>query len=98
MLATKEIEQETYLTTGDVAKRFGVTNQYIQLLAKKGKLPVAMRTAGGIRLFRLSDIEAIAEERRVNPPRSGPAPGTGGRPKKKTRKVAKKKTGVRKKK
>lgn len=100
MLVARTKHPDQFLTTGDVAKLLGVTNQYVQALARDGKLPVADETAGGIRLFRRGEIERIAEERQRTPPRRGPNKGHGGRPptKKKTRKVAKKKTGVRKKK
>lgn len=86
MLVTTSANPNQFLTTGDVAKLLGVTNQYVQLLARQGKLPVADATAGGIRLFRRSDIERIAVERAEKPPRPGPAPGTGGRPPKQAKK------------
>ncbi len=87
------------MTTGDIAKFLGLTSQYIQIMARRGQLPITATTAGGIRLFLRSDIERLAEERRKNPPHPGPNKGQGGRPPtKKARKVAKKKTGVRKKK
>jgi excisionase family DNA binding protein len=71
------------MTTGDVSKLLGLTSQYIQAMARQGKLPIAETTAGGIRLFRRSDIDKIAEERRKNPPTRGPEKGSGGRPPKK---------------
>ena len=68
------------MTTGDVSKLLGLTSQYVQAMARQGKLPIAETTAGGIRLFRRSDIDQLAEQRRKNPPRRGPDKGTGGRP------------------
>lgn len=78
------------MTTGDVSKLLGLTSQYVQAMARRGKLPVAETTVGGIRLFRRRDIERIADERRRRPPRRGPAKGTGGRPRKKAAKVSRK--------
>ena len=80
------------MTTGDVSKLLGLTSQYVQAMSREGKLPVAVTTAGGIRLFRRADIEQLAEQRRKNPPRRGPPPGTGGRPPKQVKKAQRSKT------
>ena len=86
----EEKKNDELMTTGDIAKYLGLTSQYIQTMARREQLPIAETTAGGIRLFRRSDIERLAEERRRNPPRPGPSKGRGGRPKKKAAKVTKK--------
>ena len=63
--------EEEFLTSGNVAKRLGISNQYVHTLAKAGRLPVATLTENGLRLYRRADIERIAEERRKSPPRRG---------------------------
>jgi len=80
MLVTRTKDPSQFLTTGDVAKLLGVTNQYVHALIRKGILPVSDQTAGGIRLFRRFEIERVVEERKTNPPRRGPDKGHGGRP------------------
>ena len=60
------------MTSGDVAKRLGISNQHVHTLATTGRLPVAMQTPNRMRLFRRSDIERVAEERQKSPPRRGP--------------------------
>ena len=66
---------EELLTSGDVARRLGVSGQQVHKLAKAGKLPVAGTTRSGTRLYRATDIERIAEEREKSPPRRGRPPG-----------------------
>jgi excisionase family DNA binding protein len=46
-----------FMTTGDAAKKIGVTSQAIITAADEGRLPVAFRTAGGTRIFRREDVE-----------------------------------------
>lgn len=50
------------LTTADAARRLGLTPASVRLLAKTGRLPHT-RTASGTRLFRLDDVERLAQER-----------------------------------
>ncbi len=78
------------LNTTDAAQVLGLSSDHMRRLSNEGRIP-AMRTVAGHRLFKRSDLEELAAERRRNPPQAG-------RPKKKARKVVKKKTGVRKKK
>jgi hypothetical protein len=47
-----------------------VTKQNVQFKLRRGQLP-GLVTATGLYVFRRSDIEVIAEDRRVNPPVSG---------------------------
>jgi excisionase family DNA binding protein len=54
--------KEQLLSTGDVARRLGVSSEFIRKLARDGKL-AAMRTAGGQRIFRGKDVERLAAER-----------------------------------
>lgn len=51
-----------FLSTGDAARRLGVAPDTVRLWERNGCLP-AMRTAGGIRLFRREDVEKVAAER-----------------------------------
>ena len=61
------------MTPGDAAPLLGVSVNMVRLLEIKGRLP-ALRTAGGVRLFRRGDVEALAAERRRNPPKPGRPP------------------------
>ncbi len=54
--------KEQFLSTGDAARRLNVSSEFIRKLERSGKL-VAMRTAGGQRIFRAEDIEFLASER-----------------------------------
>ena len=52
-----------YMTTGDATKLARVSNQAILDAAKEGRLPVALRTVGGFRLYRREDVERFAASR-----------------------------------
>ena len=56
--------KEQILSTGDVARRLDVSSEFIRKLERLGKL-VAMRTAGGQRIFRAEDVERLAAEREL---------------------------------
>jgi DNA-binding transcriptional MerR regulator len=47
------------LTAGDAARRLGVTSSAVRWMAARGDLPVAVTTEGGVRLFRVGDVEAL---------------------------------------
>jgi DNA-binding transcriptional MerR regulator len=51
------------LMTGDAARICGVVPDTIRLWNRKGKLLEAHRTERGVRLYRRSDVEAVAKER-----------------------------------
>lgn len=53
---------ETLMTTHDVAKELGISPQYVHKLEESGKLR-AMRTVGGYRIFKASDVARLATER-----------------------------------
>lgn len=53
-----------YLTVQDASRITGYSPSYLRLLDMKGELP-AIRTAGGIRLFLRSDVEAFASRREL---------------------------------
>lgn len=54
--------KDQLLSTGDVARRLGVSSEFVRKLVRTGKL-AAMRTAGGQRIFRNEDVERLAAER-----------------------------------
>ncbi len=47
------------LSAGDAARRLGVTPAAVRFMAARGDLAVAARTEGGVKLFRLADVEAL---------------------------------------
>jgi DNA-binding transcriptional MerR regulator len=51
------------LTSGGAARILGITPTGVQFLERTGKL-AAERTASGMRLFDLVEVEALAETRR----------------------------------
>ena len=53
---------EDLLTSTDAARALNVSTELIRWLHNEGKLP-ALRTVSGTRLFRRSDVEALAAER-----------------------------------
>jgi excisionase family DNA binding protein len=55
-------DADTYLTTGDVAKRLGLVPATVRLLARAGRLP-HIATPSGTRLYRVEDVERLARER-----------------------------------
>jgi hypothetical protein len=54
-----------FLTAGDVSRIPGVdlTPAGVVLAADSGRLPIAARTPGGLRLFRRTDAETFASNR-----------------------------------
>jgi excisionase family DNA binding protein len=64
---------DALMTPADVAPLLGVSVNMVRLLEAEGRLP-AQRTAGGVRLFRLCDVQALVAERKKNPPRRGRKP------------------------
>lgn len=53
-----------FLTASDAARVLGVTPGAVRLMLKRGALPMAERTVGGINLFLRDDVYRLAEERR----------------------------------
>jgi excisionase family DNA binding protein len=64
------IEIKDLLTTGDAAKLAEATHTSIYDAERRGEL-VAMRTAGGQRLFYRKDVERYARVRRKRRPTKG---------------------------
>jgi len=52
------------MTTGDAAKSIGLTPQAIRDAADRGRIKIAMKTIGGVRLFEKSEIERFAAGRK----------------------------------
>ncbi len=51
------------LTPADAARVLGVVPATVRQMAISGKLPPAVMTESGMRLFRRSDVERLAAER-----------------------------------
>jgi excisionase family DNA binding protein len=54
---------ERLLSTADAARILRVTPATVRMMERRGRLPSAGRTEGGIRLFRRGDVEALARRR-----------------------------------
>ncbi len=52
------------LETSDVARLLHLTPAAIRAMVRRGRLPVAVRTPRGARLFRRADVLAVAARRR----------------------------------
>jgi hypothetical protein len=66
----KRIRSDYWCTQAEAARILGVTKQTVQSKLRRGQLP-GLVTATGLYVFRRSDIEVIAVDRRVNSPLSG---------------------------
>lgn len=56
---------ELFLSVADASRILSVTPQAVRLMVRQGKLAVAARTVGGIRLFQREDVERLANDRRM---------------------------------
>ena len=54
---------EMLLTVADAARILGVVPARVRQLANEGQLPPAATTVSGTRLFRLEDVQRLAEVR-----------------------------------
>ncbi len=52
-----------YLSSADASRVLGVTPATIRLMVRRGDLPVAAMTEGGIHLFRRATVEGLARRR-----------------------------------
>ncbi|MGO8947062.1 MAG: helix-turn-helix domain-containing protein [Ktedonobacterales bacterium] len=52
-----------FLSVADASRLLGITPQTLRLMVRRGTLPVAARTVGGIHLFSQEDVVRLAEER-----------------------------------
>jgi excisionase family DNA binding protein len=55
-------QEDLLLTPADVGRILGLTPDAVRALNNKGRLP-ALKTVGGRRLFRRSDVEKLLSER-----------------------------------
>lgn len=62
---------ERYLSAPEAAPILNVTVQTVYGLVKRGDLPLAATTEGGMYLFSRSDVERVAAERAERPKRRG---------------------------
>ncbi len=58
--------QDQLLFVSDAARLLGRSTQTVRNYVERGKLP-AVRAVGGIRLFKESDVQKLAEELCVTP-------------------------------
>jgi DNA-binding transcriptional MerR regulator len=56
--------RETLLSTCDVAKLAGVTPEAVRQWARAGRLPVAVQSESGMRMYRRADAERLIRARR----------------------------------
>jgi len=54
---------DLFLSSADASRVLGVTPATIRLMVRRGDLPVAAMTEGGIHLFRRATIDKIATRR-----------------------------------
>lgn len=62
---------ERYLSAPEAAPVLGVTVQTVYGLVRRGELPLAATTEGGMYLFRRGEVERLAAERAKQPKRRG---------------------------
>ena len=62
---------DRYVSAPEAAPVLGVTVQTVYGLVKRGELPLAATTEGGMYLLRRSDVERLAAERAKRPKRRG---------------------------
>jgi excisionase family DNA binding protein len=58
------VSADDLMTSADAARVLGLSADMVRLLARTGRLVVAARSVGGVRLFRRSDVDELAEKRR----------------------------------
>jgi DNA-binding transcriptional MerR regulator len=54
---------EKFLSAADASRPLFVTTATVRLMVRRKELPVTAETVGGIRLFRRSDVEKLAQLR-----------------------------------
>ena len=55
--------EDEFLTNADAGRLLQVAPQTVKLFAVTGRLPVAARTAGGIRLYKREDVLRLKQQR-----------------------------------
>jgi excisionase family DNA binding protein len=66
MLKAKNLEgqhkmKDNFLTVNDAAKLLDRSGEAVRVYERQGKLP-AIRTAGGVRLFKQADVESLKQK------------------------------------
>lgn len=69
-MKTQNVKQPDFLTNGEAARALGVSISTLYNYERMGKIP-ALRTARGLRLYLLCDVEKLAEEMRNGSARRG---------------------------
>lgn len=64
---------DAFLTPADASRLLRVTPATVRLMVRRGELPVAAKTEGGIHLFRRQDVEQVAQRRAKPPKLTGPS-------------------------
>jgi excisionase family DNA binding protein len=64
------MDNEQLMTASDAARILGVVPNSVRRMTDTGELP-AIRTVGGFRLMKQSDVERLAAERAERPKRRG---------------------------
>jgi DNA-binding transcriptional MerR regulator len=54
---------ERFLTPADVARRLGITPAAVRAMERRGTLRAVARTERGARLFKATDVTALARKR-----------------------------------
>ena len=57
------MEATRFLSTADASRVLGVTPAAVRLMVRRGDLPVAAMTEGGMHLFRRPDVDGLVSRR-----------------------------------
>ena len=57
------MEKKRFLSTADASRVLGITPATVRLMVRRGDLPVAAMTEGGMHLFRRAAVEGLARRR-----------------------------------
>lgn len=61
-----QIDRDHLLTSSDAGRILNITPEAVRYLRRVGKLPAALITKGGMRLFLLADVEKVRAARERN--------------------------------
>jgi hypothetical protein len=67
------MEPQEFLSSTDAARVLHLTAGAVRLLHRRGELPLAGKTVGGIALFRRADVERLAAQRKARRASGGKA-------------------------
>jgi DNA-binding transcriptional MerR regulator len=57
------MDRPEYLSAADAARRLGVTPATVRLMHRRGELPIAGKTEGGMHLFSPEAVDRLAARR-----------------------------------